>query len=250
MDPKKALQILQQTGHYSEGKEDFTEMDSYAEDDLGDDALSHVSESSVEKTPEKVFPNGEGKPDFDIYWMCFNFDFLDISLASLRDSEKSIELPFSLRYSPVPAWIKELSYVLSTDEDTPKPKKSAKKRKMPDSCEKGVGTSGSRKSKRLLEQQLTATKSGEFVNCAFFCLAIEFITTYCFDELFLCLFSKKFTISIILLFFQILLFRMTRKSICLRAKSKYLITKRMRQLVQNCPKLPKKRDVRIPFPNE
>ena len=173
VDPKKALQVLQQTGHYSEGKEDFSEKDSYVEDDLGDDALSHVSESSVEKTPEKVFPNGEGKLEFVIYWMCFNFDFLDISLASLRDSEKSIELPFSLRYSPVPAWIKELSYVLSTDEDTPKPKKSAKKRKMPDSCEKGVGTSGSRKSKRLLEQQLTASKSGEFVNCAFLCLVIE-----------------------------------------------------------------------------
>ena len=106
--------------------------------------------------------------------MRFNFDFLDISLASLRESEKSVEIAFSLRYSPVPDWIRDLSYVLSSTEedDTPKANKNSKKRKAPASAEKAVGTSGSRKSKRILEQQLTASKSGKLL----FEIFLDFVT--------------------------------------------------------------------------
>ena len=129
-----------------------------------DDVESHVSESSVEPSSDKVFPNGEGNSFFLSFWIDFISDFLDISLASLRDSEKSVELPFSLRYSPCPQWIQDLSYILSSsteDDRTPSAKK-INKRKLPESAEKSVGTSGSRKSKRILEQHLSMTKSGMY----------------------------------------------------------------------------------------
>ena len=142
---------MQDAGHYSKRMENYAQKDSYVEDDNSkaevedaEEARSHVSESDLDldKSHEKVFPNGEGTNLKCISWMCFNFGFLDISLASLRESEKSVEI-HTLRFSPVPQWIKDLSYVLSTDDEkTPMVKKSGKKRKQPDSCEKGVGTSG------------------------------------------------------------------------------------------------------------
>ena len=68
VDPKKAVEILQKTGHYSKNLVNYFENDAPFEDDAtsnaggdgGEDGLSHVSESSLERSPEKVFPNGEG----------------------------------------------------------------------------------------------------------------------------------------------------------------------------------------------
>ena len=170
VDPQKAIELLQDAGHYSKRKENFAQKDTYEEDEDSkadvegaEEVLSHISESDLDldKSQELVFPNGEGVYFQFFCWMCFIFGFLDISLASLRESEKSVEI-HTLRFSPVPQWIKDLSYVLSTDDEkTPMVKKSGKKRKQPDSCEKGVGTSGSRKSKRIMNQHLSASKSGK-----------------------------------------------------------------------------------------
>ena len=84
---------------------------------------------------------------------------LDITLKSLRASEKSLSINFYPR-SPPAEWTYSLSYVLSSDSDTTPLKKSKKSPPKPLSADKKVGTGGIRKSKRLLEKDLNVTKTG------------------------------------------------------------------------------------------
>ena len=88
----------------------------------------------------------------------FNKLFLDISLMSLRASEKS--MPFYYSRSPPAEWTFQYSYILSSDDDDT-PKRAKKDDNTPSSVNKSVGTSGTRKSKRLLEKELNQTKTGK-----------------------------------------------------------------------------------------
>ena len=122
------------------------------------DEVTHVSESPVSVSSDIVLPNGSGDSKIPVVVENGNnIVFLDITLKSLRASERSLPMFYYPR-SPPAEWTYSYSYILSSDsEDTPLRKKKDEK---PLSADKRVGTGGVRKSKRLLEKDLNLTKTG------------------------------------------------------------------------------------------
>ena len=130
--------------------------------------VTHVSESPVSVSSDVVLPNGSGDfkiPVVGVYGNNLVF-LLDITLKSLRASERSLPMFFSR--SPPAEWTYSYSYILSSDsEDTPL--RNQKKEVKPLSADKKVGTGGVRKSKRLLEKELNVTKTGRMkIICPYF----------------------------------------------------------------------------------
>ena len=137
-----------------------------AESEVPDSVVRRALMGAEHEEPEELLspavslPDGNGELQYFSSYFFLQFAkkvSLEISLSSIRNSGHHVS--FSMSFSPVPEWISSLSYILSSPSE-PRTPNDASVKKRPRSADKGVGTSGVRRSDRILQKLLQESKSG------------------------------------------------------------------------------------------